>query len=342
MKILYSISGEGLGHAVRSGIVIDHLKNKHAITALSYDEGYEFLQGKVKDLHEISGLQLVIKKNKVKSILTIIDGCRRLPKIIQTAKNMVCIINKIKPDVIITDFEPISAYIGWLHHIPVIALDNIQIATKTSAKAPTSGSRFLNKLAIRLFTPFAEHYILPNFFPVKTNVKNVHVVPPVIRNKLPKVSEGDYIVAYQKPENVPHLLELFKQFPKEKFIVFGYGMERDIENVSFRSINDKTFMKALAGSKAVVARAGFTLISESLALGKPMMVIPIKSQYEQNMNGHYIKELGYGTYARNLEFGGLKTFIDHIPEYKKNLKRYKSQGNKELFSVLDEILREIK
>ncbi len=306
---------------------------------MSYDGGYEFLQGKVKDLREIDGFRLVIKKNKVRYIGTAFAFFKKLPKMIKTIKTMEQFILSEKPDVIISDFEPAAAYLGKLHRIPVIALDNIQITTRTKVKAPTSGSRFLNKLATRLFTPFANEYILPNFFPVLPIRKRTIVVPPVIREKLPKVSSGDYIVAYQKPENAPNLLEVFQQFPNQKFIVFGYGIERDVGNVSFRSINDKAFMKALAGCKAVIARAGFTLISESLAMQKPMFVIPIKSQYEQNMNAFFIKKLGYGNYARTLRYRELQEFIENIPAYQKNLKQYKSKGNKELFSVLDKTLR---
>src|SRR6185369_12152091 len=41
------------------------------------------------------------------------------------------------------------------------------------------------------------------------------------------------------------------------------------------------FLRDLSGAKAVIANAGFSLISEGLYLDKPYLAIPVKNQFEQ-------------------------------------------------------------
>ena len=56
-------------------------------------------------------------------------------------------------------------------------------------------------------------------------------------------------------------------------------------------------MSDLASSKAVMATAGFTLMSEALWLKKPMLALPMAGQFEQQLNGHCLEQMGLGKNA---------------------------------------------
>jgi uncharacterized protein (TIGR00661 family) len=52
------------------------------------------------------------------------------------------------------------------------------------------------------------------------------------------------------------------------------------------------FLHDLARCKGVIATAGFTLITESLHLGKPYLALPMRGQFEQELNALLLAELG--------------------------------------------------
>ena len=57
-------------------------------------------------------------------------------------------------------------------------------------------------------------------------------------------------------------------------------------------LQSETFLKSLATSKGVICNAGFGTTSESLFLGKKLLVVPMKTQYEQKCNAAMLKTMG--------------------------------------------------
>ena len=53
-------------------------------------------------------------------------------------------------------------------------------------------------------------------------------------------------------------------------------------------------LQDLVGANAVIANAGFSLVSEALHLGKPYLAIPVKRQFEQVLNAYYVDKMNYG------------------------------------------------
>jgi hypothetical protein len=50
----------------------------------------------------------------------------------------------------------------------------------------------------------------------------------------------------------------------------------------------------LAAARAVVCTAGFTLLSEALYLGKPVLALPNRGFFEQALNALYLRRSGRG------------------------------------------------
>jgi uncharacterized protein (TIGR00661 family) len=64
----------------------------------------------------------------------------------------------------------------------------------------------------------------------------------------------------------------------------------------------------LSTAKAVIATAGFTLMSEALYLGKPYLAFPMQGQFEQHLNAHMLDLLGYGAQGHTADENTLASF----------------------------------
>ena len=60
------------------------------------------------------------------------------------------------------------------------------------------------------------------------------------------------------------------------------------------------FLHDLAGCKAIIANAGFSLVSEALYLGKPYLAVPVQHQFEQIFNAYFLDKEGYGAFWEEL------------------------------------------
>ena len=98
-------------------------------------------------------------------------------------------------------------------------------------------------------------------------------------------------------------------------------------------------MDDLASSKAVIANAGLTLITEAFYFKKPYLALPIKKRFEQLTNSYHLKKLGYGNYTERLDWKKLNSFLKNIPVYSKNLKKYKKSNNSKLYKLLDKLIK---
>jgi UDP-N-acetylglucosamine:LPS N-acetylglucosamine transferase len=86
----------------------------------------------------------------------------------------------------------------------------------------------------------------------------------------------------------------------------------------------------------VVAGGGFSLLSESVYLGKPILSIPLRGQFEQTMNARYTERLGYGVCALTPTPEILGDFTERIPEFEQALAAYEQSGNTIALGAIEE------
>ena len=135
-KILYGVAGEGSGHSSRAKEIIRHLeKNKHIVKVVSYDKGFKNLSPHF-DVEKIFGLHFSFVNNKVEPIGTIFKNLIKLPEAIESIARVKQIVKDFKPNIIFSDFEPISAIVANLKKIPLISIDNQHRITKTKIEYP--------------------------------------------------------------------------------------------------------------------------------------------------------------------------------------------------------------
>ncbi len=127
-NIIYGVSGEGFGHSSRAREMLSHLEKIRATPSrvVSYDKGYPEPQGRLRCFLRPRASTLPVPTNKV-SIAKNPDrqhekNCRMGIKKLRALRHEG--FEKFKPDCVITDFEPMTAYLANHYHIPLITIDN--------------------------------------------------------------------------------------------------------------------------------------------------------------------------------------------------------------------------
>ena len=244
----------------------------------------------------------------------------------------------LKPSVIVNDFEIYGNILSNMLSIPMITLDNIHMITQTKIDYPSHETRNILKAkgVIKAYVFKPKIHILTSFFYPKIRSKKRAVLyPPVLRDEILELEPtiGEYILVYQTSKESMSLIEKLKVLD-EKFIVYGFNKDETDENLTFRTFNEDQFFKDLADAKAVVCNGGFTFISESIALKKPIFSIPAQGNFEQLLNGFYVQKLGYGEYHNSMNIAKLATFLKKLPKYQEKLNTVKTHDNKGIINEL--------
>lgn len=349
MRILYGIVGDGLGHAIRSAVVIERLLSEgHDVHIVASGRATPYLQERFGEISQIWGLSMVLKDNEVSKRLTAahnISGA--LTGLPGNVVQFFDVESKFDPQVVISDFETWSWFFGKLFNTPIICVDNIQIVNRCRhAEEIIAGERDNFKIVknvVKARTPDADWFLITTFFYPEVKKKRTELVPPILRQSILDAdpTRGDHLLVYQTSDTFSDLPDLLKQLDMP---VHVYGLRRDLtqpaadENIVYMPFSDQGFVDDLASCRAVCASAGFTLCGEAVHLGKPYLATPVRSQFEQTMNARYLEALGYGTYDKDLGLETLQQFVADLDRYAENLKTYERHDNSILFDRLDELL----
>ena len=338
--VFYCVCGEGMGHAIRTGVIVDRIKDKYDVYIFSSDRAYEYLKSKFDNVYEIGGFNTVYINNKVNNLKTLSDALKRNPTNIKVGyENLYKKARQLHPDVIVTDFEIYATMLSKLRNIPLISLDNIHMITQTKIDYPKDHyvEMLKAKGVIKTYVVNPKIHILTSFFYPRVRAKkNAVIYPPIIREDILKLTpkKGDQIIVYQTSRESGKLVRRLKSLKDEKFIVYGFNKNEIDENLTYKEFNEDEFYDDLASSKAVICNGGFTFISEAIHLKKPIYSVPAIGNFEQTLNGFYVQKLGYGEYHEVMSAQRVANFLKRLPKYQKRLDKVKKTNN-------DGIVREL-
>ena len=341
-KIVYGVSGEGSGHSSRAREMASHLRDQgHDLWLVSYDRGYRNLKDEFQVL-EVEGLCIASENNKVSVVKTFTENLKRLPEGHRTLQQLRRqLFKEFKPDCVITDFEPMTAYLAHRYKVPLITLDNQHRMRYLKYDCPLElklESR-ITKNIIRAIVPQPDVSLVTAFCTGQARNDRTFVFPPILRREVlelqPTVSE--HILVYLT-RGFESLLTILKGLQREKFLVYGYDRDDCDGVLNYKPFSKQGFLQDLASARAVIATAGFTLISEALCLQKPYLALPMQGQFEQQLNAFQLAELGYGKSSTELTAESVGDFLYRLPDYQAQVADYKSSDSSEIKTKLDELL----
>ena len=339
-NILYGVNGEGSGHSTRAKEVISHLiRSGHTVRIVSFDRGLANLS-KDFPVTEIFGFHFAYVNNRVRYRRTLAKNLITAPKAARSFSRLMKLTDEWQIDLVITDFEPMSCHAGRRKKLPVISIDNQHCLTNTDVVLPHKHRRdaAAAKIATRLMTPHAQAYLVTSFFPVHAKKDNTFVVPPILRQEVldTKPTTGEHVLVYVTSPS-RDLAQLLQQV-RCKFVAYGFNRDGQDGNILFKKPDMETFLRDLAGCKAIVANAGFSLVSEALYLGKPYLAVPVQHQFEQIFNAYFLDKEGYGAFWEELTKEKVESFLFNLPTFQDNLAAYERHDNSVLLNKLDQLI----
>jgi uncharacterized protein (TIGR00661 family) len=353
MKILYGVVGEGMGHATRSVVILRHLvaQEKHEIEIVVSGRAHAFLQKAFPQLrvHEIAGLNMIYRDNEVQKRRTFWDFIKKLPGFADNFETMTRIEEAFRPELVISDFESFAYFYAKKHDLPVISIDNMQIINRCShddIEIPDDEKTAFQmaKTVVKAKLPHCDHYLITTFFFPPARKKRTSLHPPILRDAIlnAQPSAGDHVLVYQTSDTFRELIPTLQKMPG-RFFVYGLKRDEELGNVTLKGFSEDGFVRDLATARAVLAGGGFSLMGEAVQLGKPLLSVPLKGQFEQTLNALYLQTLGYGEYHRELSERAIHEFLERAPEYSKNLESYtyRADHNGSILRTLDDLLERI-
>ena len=283
MKILYAIQGTGNGHLSRARDIIPILARKGELDILiSGTEADVELPFSIK--YKFKGLSFVFgKKGGVDLLAT------------YKKSNLKKLFNEIKSlpveeyDIVINDFEPVSAWACRLKKKACIGLSH-QVAVLNKRSPKPLNNDLAGKSILKNYAPVTFKY----GFHFSEYDKDIYtpVIRDQIRNSNP-VDKGHYTI-YLPAYDDKRIIKVLQQIRNVTWMVFSKHANKGFEekNVFIHPINNEAFIESLITCTGILCGAGFETPAEALFLKKKLIVIPMKGQYEQQCNAAALKEMG--------------------------------------------------
>ncbi len=283
MKILYAIQGTGNGHISRARDIIPALRLHGEVDVLISGNESDVEPGHpVK--YRLQGLGFIFGKDGGIDLL----ATYRRNKLSRFKEE----INSLPVedyDVVISDFEPVSAWACLQKGKTCIGLSHQSAVLQEHAPKPkkgaVSGAAFL-----KYYAPVTRSYGF-HFKPY-----GPQIFTPVIRESVRSMrpTQEEHYTVYLPAYSDERILEMLLHFPDVHWEVFSKRSKgiSEVQNVFIRPVQDTLFLQSMASSKGVLCGAGFETPAEALFLKKKLMVVPMKGQYEQQCNAAALREMG--------------------------------------------------
>jgi uncharacterized protein (TIGR00661 family) len=283
MKILYSVQATGNGHISRAMEILPYLQ-EYGVVDIFLSGANSSLELNTPVKYRSKGLSLFYTCNGSLNYLKTVAAMA--PYRIHKEIKELPVENY---DLVINDFECITAMACRYKKIPSVNFGHQ--ASFMSAKTP----RPVNKDKLG-------EWILTNYAPASQYI-GLHfqryddfILPPVIKFEIRNAEPADknHITVYLPAYCEPALEKKFHALADFSFQIFSAQTKqiRISRNIRFLPVDKSLFNNSLINCRGIITGAGFETPSEAMYLGKKLMVIPIKGQYEQQCNAAALEKMG--------------------------------------------------
>ncbi|WP_299974550.1 MJ1255/VC2487 family glycosyltransferase [uncultured Pseudoteredinibacter sp.] len=337
MKILYGVQATGNGHISRAHAMAKHLpleNTQYVFTGRKREDFFDM--EKFGDWECLSGLSFAFKNGKISNLETLKQN-----HWLQFFKDVAAMRKRLKEyDVVVSDFEPVSAWAAKLAGKPCIGIGH-QYAFDHAV--PKAGNDFLSRK------------IMQNFAPVSIGLGlhwhhfDQNILPPIVElHEATQAPTGQkpLILVYLGFEAQADVVELLAPFKDFQFAIYGPFYEPcELEHLKFKPASREGFHQDLHHCEGVICNAGFELASEAITLGKKLLVKPLQGQTEQESNARALYELDLGIAMDQLQRPTVDAWLQwnksqkvHYPDVAKHIVNWLQGGNWDCYRDLSEDL----
>lgn len=282
MKVLYGIQSTGNGHISRSAKIVGKLIRKGYMVDILFSGKNSQLAFPFPIKYNFTGLTFHY------------DGSGNI-SYWKTFKDLHIIqfLNDIKLDLktydlIISDFEPITAWASKLQKRKCVGISNQ--CSYISHKVPRPNKKdFIGETILKWMAPVSN--------PIGLHFEKYDdfIYTPIIKESLMKISTSDkgHYVIYLPTFDLENVLSQVYKIKSVRFDIFTHIKKPHwIGKCHVLPIKKDLFDESIRTCHGVISTGGFQTSVESLYLGKKLMVIPTKGQYEQLCNAKSLSKMG--------------------------------------------------
>jgi uncharacterized protein (TIGR00661 family) len=283
MKILYGVQGTGNGHISRARLMAKSFA-KRSDTEVDYlfsgrePSGYFDMEifGSYKTY---KGLSFVTDSGTVNHAKTV--GKAKLYRLWKDIRRL----DLSQYDLILNDFEPISAWAARQQKKPSISISH---QAAFSENIPQTGNGLIEKLILKYYAPtdfrLGVHWYHFGF----------DIMPPFIDHQRVSSVLKNYLLVYLPFESIDDIKMTLEPLSEHNFVCFHPLIKEPIinDNISWFPQSQMAFRQFLHECSGVITNCGFELTSECLHLGKRLIVKPLAGQFEQLSNAMTLEQLG--------------------------------------------------
>lgn len=329
MKYLFIVQGEGRGHLTQAMTMEKMLLSRgHEVVGMLVGKSKArilpdfFLKGVLAPVRQFTSVNfLPSAKNRTADMgRSIFYNLVTMPKY---SRSLVFLKNAIKDsgaDVVVNFYELLTGLVYLLYNIrtPQICIGHQYLFLHKDFNLPHhkgfSEASVLN-LYSRLTAIGASRHLALSFREMPPDHgHNIHVVPPLLRKEVLDMTPtaGDYIHGYMLNAGfATDVMSWHKEHPEVELRFFwdkwSEGPVRKYDDtLTFYTLDDKEFLRQMAGCMAYASTAGFESICEAVYLGKPILMVP--SHIEQKCNALDATRCGVGISSDRFDLSALLGF----------------------------------
>lgn len=338
--IYYSMSGEGRGHATRVRAIVDELRGEHRFRLFAPGDAYDLLSpayaGTDVEVERIPGLRFYY--DDAGNLDFARTAARNLGYLWRFRSERVRMAERLraeKPDLIITDFEPLLPRSARAAGIPFISLNHQHFLFVNDLSELPGNLRFhlrLMRLVVGSYYSGQARTIVSQFYrpPLRPGHEDAVCTGVIIRPALRAAARSfdGHLCVYLRRFAPPNVIAALREFGMPAH-VYGLGERPRDGCVEFHAISEPNFIRHLATSEALVTTAGNQLVGEALFLGKPVLAMPEPGNHEQFINAFYLAKEGTGEWVElgALDAARLRDFAAKLPDYRARIVPERYDGN---------------
>lgn len=281
MKILYGVQATGNGHITRARVMANKLREQgievdYLFSGRPADKLFDMQP--FGDYTVRQGLTFIVEQGQVRKLKTCLNN--NLTRFYRDIRHL----ELSGYDLIISDFEPVTAWAARLQGKPSIGIAH-QYAFEHNLPGPDIKYAMLP--GTRLFAPVSLAIGL------HWHQFNAPILPPLISPPSPdQPVEQDKILVYlpfEPPEQILRWLQPLKDYRFYVYCDTPHIQQR--QHIRLCPFSRENFPRDMQSSAGVIANSGFGLASEVLQTGKKLLTKPLNGQPEQRSNAAILKHL---------------------------------------------------
>ena len=283
MKIFYAIQATGNGHISRAMELLPFLED-HGTVDIFLSGANSTLSLDVPIKYRSNGLSLFYNCTGGLDYWKMFRGWHPVK-----LRNEIQDLPVEKYDLVINDFEYITSASCAKKKIPSIQFGHQASFFSSNTPRPSDKSSI-------------GEWILRNYSKSTHNI-GLHfekyddfIFHPVIKKQILEAAPADhnYITVYLPSWCEPQLEEIFHSFKELQFEIFSRQTTQPMtsKNIRFIPVDRFLFNQSLINCTGIITGGGFETPAEAIHLGKKMICIPIRGQYEQVCNAAALEKLG--------------------------------------------------